>query len=273
VNNPVASVVIVNFNTFLLTCACIQSVLDQTKGLSYEIIVVDNNSSDVSPAAFSRQFPTIKVIPNHTNVGFAKANNIGIAHALGQYILLLNSDTVLTNDAITISRNFLEDHKHIGAVTARLEYPDGTIQHNCQRFPSIRFALFELLRLQKMFPKISQTILFGPFFSYNKVAFPDWIWGTFFMFNKNLLKVLPGGKLRDDFFMYGEDMQWCMELKRCGYSVAIVPEARVIHYMGKSGGNKLSLMRENQEIFMRTYYNLIHRKLIALLTTLLRLGK
>lgn len=264
------SIIIVNYNTFGLTCNCIRSIKAITGLLEYEIILVDNASKDVAPAEFLREFPDLVLVESETNVGFAAGNNLGIERAKGEYILLLNSDTVLKNDAITICRDFLIKNAGVGAVTARLEYPDGAIQHNCQRFPSIFYSLFELFRLQMMMPRAwGGKILFGFFFLYNEVAFPDWIWGTFFMFKKNILNRLPRHKLPDNFFMYVEDMQWCMELHKLGYRVAFVPEAHVIHYMGQSGAKKNNLMNQNTTVFMQQYYSSFKVKIINFLNRLL----
>jgi len=264
------SVIIINYNTFRLTCNCIQSIIEKTQDVSYEIILVDNGSVETDPKEFSIHFPDIKLIRSVKNLGFAKGNNLGIAGASGKYVLLLNSDTTLKNDAISISREFLESHASVAVVTARLEFADGTVQHNCQRFPSIRYKLFELFRLQKFISKPSAgRILLGSFFNHDKLIFPDWTWGTFFMFRRELLDLLPEKKLTDSFFMYGEDMQWCMEFRKLGYAVAFEPSARIIHYMGQSKGRKSMLMKENHQRFMELYYSVMHRRLISLLDHLL----
>ena len=254
------SVVVVNYNTFDLTCNCIRSIVTFTKDTTYEIILVDNASIDRPTEALADLFPKLTIIKSQENVGFAKGNNLGIAHAKGKYILLLNSDTVLINDAITLIKNFLDLNPEVATASARLEDVDGTAQHNCQRFPSIRYKLFELLRLQKLLGKsVGAKVLLGPFFDYNSITYPDWVWGTFFMFRKEHLELLPGKKLADDFFMYGEDMQWCMEFRKLGFKVAFVPQARVIHLLGKSGGKKNEWLAANQKRFMDKYYSGHHR--------------
>lgn len=258
------SIVIINYNTFQLACSCIKSVLEKTRGIRPEIILIDNGSSERDPEDFKKLFPEIILIKSPGNVGFARGNNLGIQRARGKYVLLLNSDTVLKNNAVTICKNFLEDNSNVAVAASRLEYPDGCIQHSCQRFPSVPALLFELFRLQKLFPLIKKK-LFGPFFDYRSVAYPDWVWGTFFMFRKDLLDKLPGQKLSDDFFMYVEDMQWCREFKRIGYKTVFLPSAHVVHFMGGSGGQKSVLMRQNLDAFMISYYPRWQRLLIRLL--------
>lgn len=249
------SIIIINYNTFALTCGCLESIVEKTIGLTYEIILVDNNSSERQPDRFLDLFPEIILIKSPTNVGFAKGCNLGIEVAKGTLILLLNSDTLLQNNAIMIAKEFLERHVKVAVVSSILLFPDGRVQNNCQRFPSIKYTLFELLRLQKIFSKKrAGKILFGSFFNYREIAYPDWVWGTFFMFRKELLKQLAGEKLADNFFMYGEDMLWCMEFRLRGYSVAFLPEAKTIHHMGQSAGAKSLLMKKNLEVFMHKYY-------------------
>ncbi|GHM99858.1 glycosyl transferase [Cytophagales bacterium WSM2-2] len=264
------SVIIINYNTFDLTCRCIESVLEKTKDVTFEIILVDNNSTETDPEKFINRFgASIKLIRSNANGGFAKGNNLGIEKATGDFILLLNSDTFLKNNVLLMLKSFLVSYSHIAAVSGRLEFPDGTIQSNCQRFPSIKAKLFELLRLQKLFPKAGSKILLGYFFDHNSVAFPDWIWGTCFMFRKNLLEKLPRKKLADDFFMYVEDMQWCLEFRSIGYGVAFEPGAQLIHYLGKSGGARNDLAKKNHAVLMRLYYHPVHAALIKFLDRLL----
>lgn len=248
------SIIIINYNTFSLTCRCIRAVMEKTKVVEYEIILVDNASSEKNPVEFLKLFPNIKLIRNQENLGFAKGNNVGIAQAKGSFILLLNSDAFLKNDAIAITTKFLTENPKIAAVTGRLEYPDGQVQHNCQQFPSLKSLFFELSRLQKIFPKTAESVLFGPFFKYDAVAYPDWIWGTYFMFRKIDLNKLPGKKLAEDFFMYGEDMQWCWEFTKLNFKVAFVPEARIEHLLGASGASKLGSIDSNYQRFLGLYY-------------------
>lgn len=244
--------------------------MTHTRGVTYEIILVDNASTETTPDQFAKKFPSVTMIASTENLGFSKGNNAGIAKANGEVILLLNSDTLLKNDAVTICYQFLKEHPDTGVVSARLEYPDGSVQHNCQRFPSVRVKLFELLRLQKVFGKaIGGRVLFGYFFDHQTRAFPDWVWGTFFMFPKRLLAELPEQKLADTFFMYVEDMQWCMEFQRRSHRVAFEPCAIVIHLSGKSGGSRSTSIAANIHTFMTMYYSALHRRLISLLDFLL----
>ena len=122
------SVIIINYNTRQLTSDCIQSVIKYTAGSTYEIILVDNASSECDPEIFSAQFPSIKLIKSTINGGFAYGNNLGIEQAVGEYILLLNSDTILQEDSIGKTVAAMEMHPEAGVLGCRMVFPDGTLQ-------------------------------------------------------------------------------------------------------------------------------------------------
>jgi GT2 family glycosyltransferase len=268
------SVIILNYNTFDLTCNCIRSVLRETTGCSFEIIVVDNASTEKEPKEFLKLFPGILLVENKANTGFARGNNCGLEIARGNFALLLNSDAELKNNAILICLEAMRQYARVAVIGCRLEYPQGSVQHNCQRFPSLRYKLFELFRLQKVLPsKVAGKILLGYFFEHNEVVFPDWIWGTFFMFERALLRLFPKEQLADDFFMYVEDMQWCMDFKKLGYKIAFEPRARVIHHMGKANDKKLPLMEVNTGEFLKRYYSGWRISLIKHLDNWLQSGR
>jgi GT2 family glycosyltransferase len=264
------SIIIINYNTFQLTCNCIESIYQKCKAVDFEIILVDNASDECNPNIFSEKFPAIKLISSPENVGFSKGNNLGIAVAQGEYILLLNSDTELVNDAISPCIQHLSKNKKVGVVTTKLIFPDGRIQSTCQRFPNIFYNLLELLRFQKIFPIVGGKLLLSCFFNYKEKVSIDWTWGAFFMFPKNLLQKLPNGQLNDEFFMYCEDMKWCMDIKKMGYEIHYIPNGEVIHYMGASGGAKKPLMIQNHAFFMKENFNLIHRLAINIFEKVLR---
>ncbi len=264
------SIVIINYNTFQLTCSCIESVIQKTTDLEYEIILVDNASTEIDPKNFLAKFPSVILVESNMNDGFAKGNNRGILVAKGKYILLLNSDTILKNNAVAICFHFLENNHHVAVVGARLENPDGTHQCNCQRLPSIKYGMLEFLRIQKFTSyQWGGKVLLGFFFDHKSVIYPDWVWGTFFMFRKSILEKFPNGRLHDDYFMYVEDMQWCFEFRKRGYEIAFEPNAVAIHLNGQSKGNKPKMMRDNTELFMIQYYNPVSRFFIKVLNLLL----
>lgn len=265
------SIIILNYNTFDLTCQCIESIYEYTKNVDFEIIIVDNASTMDEPDNFLELFPKIKLVKNTENRGFAGGCNDGIKVAKGDTILLLNSDTKLLNDAISITYDFLNTHPNVGIVTCRLENEDGSPQNNCYHFPSISKTLIELLRLQKFFPKSNfKKTLYGYFFDYDIIAYPDYIWGAFFMFPRKLLDIFPNQLLPETFWMYFEDMEWCWLARQAGYEVVFVPDGRVLHYGGKNHNPKaIKMMNDNFNQFLKLYYNKMHAWIIIRLIKIL----
>jgi hypothetical protein len=230
------SVIIVNYNTFDVTCDCIESVLKYTQGIAYEIVLVDNASTNCNPDLFAERFPSVRLVKNPENNGFAKGNNLGISHAKGDVILLLNSDTVLTEDSISISAKALAQNSSVGFLTCRLVYADGKYQHNARAFRSIRNELLDLARpLLKLMPYEKRAkLMLNQYFHGDFSTVCDWVSGAFMMFRKSLLQQLPEGKLDERFFMYGEDMLWCHQAAEAGYGSYFLSDTTVIHIANAS---------------------------------------
>jgi GT2 family glycosyltransferase len=260
------SVVIINYNTLDLTANCIASIIENVRSVDYEIIVVDNASTIDNPQLLKQRFPSINLVCNDTNVGFAKGNNIGISFSSGSEILLLNSDTVILDDVFAKTSKLLHSKKSFGIVTCRLQFPDGKIQHNCQPFPSFLKWFVEKSRLFKLLPKkLNSSFLQGRFFNYEKLGEPDWVWGTYFHFKREMLQGNMNEELASDFFMYVEDMQWCFEARRNGWRIAFEPGASIIHLMGQSKGERLISMKENVNWFIERYYSPFNKFLYKLI--------
>ncbi|MEI9919957.1 MAG: glycosyltransferase family 2 protein [Bacteroidota bacterium] len=236
---PEVSIIIINYHTFSLTCDCIQSVIDKTKGTTYEIILVDNGSTKTEEDEFGKRFPWITYLNTSMNVGFSRGNNIGIKEANGKYILLLNSDTVLVNDAVTEAKNVIEKDLDIGVLSGRLLNPEGSTQPIAGRFPSVGNIMIDLFRISRLFDSAQRSKFYlGTEWNYELATEVDWVWGAFFMFRKSSLNGFPGNKLQETFFMYYEDVQWCYHFKTTlKKKVVYIPGPRIIHYLGKSDKN------------------------------------
>ncbi|MHA6246730.1 glycosyltransferase family 2 protein [Pontibacter sp. CAU 1760] len=233
------SVLILNFNTFDLTCACIQSVYNHTKQVTFEIILVDNGSTECHPNLFKEKFSDIILVESDTNLGFAKGNNLGLRYATGMMVLLLNSDTELLNDSISIGFQRLAKSKGIGALTGKVITPAGEVQHVAQRFPSISLLLLQVLRLFHFMPSPKRAEAFlGEYFSYDREIYADWIWATFFLIRREAISTFRGGKFPEDFFMYEEDKLWGYYLRKKGYDLLFTPLPLILHHV--SGSSKES---------------------------------
>jgi GT2 family glycosyltransferase len=253
---PEISIIIINFNTYNLTCNCLESIYTLTKDVEFEVILVDNASTECSPQLFKEKYPLVNLVISKENIGFSKGNNLGIKFSKGEYILLLNSDTELQNNAVKMVYDVLKNDSKIGAASSKLIFQNGIIQSCCQKFPSVFLNVFEFSRLHKLFPlSIRSHIFFGSYFDHLSYAEPDWIWGTFFMFPRQLLGLMKHGILNDDFFMYIEDMKWCYDIRKLGLKAAYVPDAITLHHMGGSSADKKRLMFKNYNLFLKKNYN------------------
>lgn len=258
------SVIIVNYNTYNYTSKCIRTVIEFTKGVSYEIILVDNASTECSADDFKREFPSIELVKSPTNIGFTSGNNLGIEKAKGDYILLLNSDIELTNDSISECVKVIKAHDKIGVISCKLLYPDGMVQKQCQRFPSIARTLIELFRLHMFMSPAKQAVLMqNGFFDHLSSIYTDSLWGTFFMFPKSILKQFEGNKLPGDIFMYAEDLLWCYLIKKKGMQIYYNAETSVIHHMGASSQPSVLIHKhQNEYDILVKYYGWLHAKVL-----------
>jgi GT2 family glycosyltransferase len=214
------SVIIINYNTFELTCKSIQSLYDKLLDVEFEIVLVDNASVECDPQLFLQKFPNIKLLASPVNTGFTGGNNLGVDNATGEYLLLLNSDTELINNAPKICLDHLKQHKEVGMVSCQLIYPDGRLQYNCRRFRTISWELLEVFPFYKLMPKAKrESLMLHHYFDHKSFMDCDWVWGAFMLFHKSIIAQLPKKKLSDDFFMYCEDTLWCWEFKQLGYAI------------------------------------------------------
>jgi GT2 family glycosyltransferase len=240
------SIIIINYNTFQLTCNCIKSVIKYTN-VPYEIILVDNNSSERNADDFLKLFPKIRLIKSVENTGFAKGNNLGIDKAKGDLLLLLNSDTYLADDSISKATKYYTTLQTPGGLSVKILYPDGKFQHTARKFRSIKNELLDLARpLLYLLPYQSRArLMLNQYFRGDFSTEVDWVSGAFMMFSKSILSELPGNKLDERFFMYGEDQLWSYQFSALGYHNYYYSNASVFHIANASTepGRQLRLLR------------------------------
>jgi GT2 family glycosyltransferase len=230
------SIIIVSWNAKQHLLNCLNSLENAANGYSQEIIVVDNASSDGSSDAAARQFPQVRLVKNKENLGFARANNIGIRQSSGRYICLVNSDVIVLNGCIENLISFMDNHPTTGMVGPRILNPDRTFQPSCRHFPSVWNNLCQALGLNKLFPKsrfFSET--FMNYWAHDTVQKVDVLSGCFWMVRRKALNEV--GLLDEDFFIYGEDLDWCRRFYKTGWDVVFYPEAKAIHIGGASSSN------------------------------------
>ena len=233
------SIIIVNYKTEELTTNCLASVYEShLQEVDFEVIVVDNASCDGSIEAVERKFPQVSIIKNKENLGFSKANNIGIHKARGDYILLLNSDTIVEPNTLKKSLDFIKTRPQVGALGCKVLLENGQLDAACKRsFPTPANGLYHSLKLDKRFPKSQR---FGEynltFVNPDKICSVDCVMGAFMLVPRSVIDRV--GLLDEDYFMYGEDIDWCYRIKQAGYQIIYYPEVRIFHYKKASGIGK-----------------------------------
>jgi GT2 family glycosyltransferase len=251
--------VIVNYNTKRLLKDCIESIYKETKGIEFDVWVVDNRSKDGSVEMIRRHFPQVKLIENTENLGFARANNQAISESNGEHILLLNPDTVVLNNAIGRMVRFMDTRPETGIAGCKVLNGDGTLQLACRRsIPTPGVAFFRLVGLSRLFPRSRLMAKYN--LSYLNPDEPhevDAVSGACLMIRKEVIEKI--GLLDEAFFMYGEELDWCMRAKKAGWKVMYYPDAEIIHYKGESTAS--NSRKANFEFYKAMY--LFHRKYFA----------
>ncbi|KEQ27933.1 glycosyltransferase family 2 protein [Paenibacillus tyrfis] len=232
------SIIILNYNTRELTLNCLKSIYFSETTYTYEVILIDNNSRDNSVEAIQEAFPSVHLICNDVNVGYSKANNQGMRVARGRYVLLLNSDTVIQPDTLHTMIQFMDQHENIGAAGCKVVLPDGTLDKACRRgFPTPSASFYYAFGLSKIFPdnpKFNQYQL--THLDQDKDYPVDCLVGAFMMVRKEAIDQV--GMLDEQFFMYGEDIDWCYRIKQGGWNIYYYPYTQIIHYKGASSRRK-----------------------------------
>ncbi|MBN1341545.1 MAG: glycosyltransferase family 2 protein [Phycisphaerae bacterium] len=222
------SVIVVSWNTRALLRECLASVFDRAGPVRFEVIVVDNGSRDGSPDMVSQEFPRVRLIRNDENRGFAAANNQGIAVAGGRYVLLLNSDTTVLDEAIARAVVFSDEHPDTAVVGCRTFLPSGQLQHNCFQFPSLLNLLLSMSRLARRFPR---SRFFGrqrlTWWDYDTPREVDAVAGCFMLVRREAIEDV--GPMSESYFMYSEDTDWCWRFRRSGWKVMYTPDATIVH--------------------------------------------
>jgi len=228
------SIITVNYNVKEFLQNLIHSIHKAAGSLSYEIIIVDNASSDGSVDFISDKFPEVKLISNNENLGFGKANNQGLKIAEGKFILLINPDAIVSEDTFTKMISFFETHPSVGLAGCKILNPDGTLQLACRRsFPGPWTSFCKVTGLSSLFPNSGLFARYNLTYKDENESYEvDAISGSFMMMRKEVYENTGG--FDEDYFMYGEDLDLCYRIQQAGYQVYYVHETQIIHYKGES---------------------------------------
>jgi len=227
------SIIIVNWNTRDILRGCLRSVYTQTQDIKFEVIVVDNASSDNSAEMVTQEFPQVTLIANAENRGFAKANNQGMRIASGRYVLLVNPDTIVLEGAIQKTVSFADKYSDIGVLGCQVWLNEKDIQQTCFSFPSIFGLIMQEAGLRGLFPQ-------SRFFSRVKYGWwdrttqmdVDVVSGMYMLVRREAIEQV--GLMDEDYFVYAEETDWCYRFWKAGWRCVFTPEARIIHLDGGS---------------------------------------
>lgn len=244
------SIIIVNYNTKDLLQKCLQSVFSSRTDYHFEVLVSDNGSSDNSQDMVKQEFPQVKLIENRMNLGFSKGNNVAIKQASGKYILLLNSDTEVKPDTFDLCIRRTEQDQSIGVLGCKVLLPDGSLDSACRRkFPNPWNSFLRLFGLKKF----SDYNITAPIDEEIEV---DAVMGAFMMVRKSVIDQV--GLLDEEFFMYGEDLDWCFRIHVSGFRILYYPKAQITHYKygsaQKQAFQTIRLAHQAMKIFYRKHY-------------------
>jgi hypothetical protein len=254
---PDLSVCIVNWNTRADLEVALHSVLQADPGLALEIVVLDNASSDGSALMIRERFPAVTLIESRENLGFARGYNRAAAGTSGRFLLILNPDTQTQPGALRQLVSFLAAHPEAGAAAPRLLNTDGSLQFSCRRFPTAWAALFRNTVLGRLFPKNRFTREYLMQDWDHVTPRPvDWVSGAAICIRREVWEQVGG--FDEGFFMYAEDMDWCLRAQQAGWKIYYLPEAAITHHIGRSSdqrpGKMVVAFHRSMARFYRKHY-------------------
>lgn len=262
------SVIIVSFNTRDKLRSCLAAVFASQTKFSFEVFVVDNASQDGSAGMVEEAFPNVKLLQNQENRGFGAANNQAIRLATGRLILLLNSDVNVAEDTFDKMVAYMDNDNTVGIAGCKVVKPDGTLDLACRRsFPNLANSLARITGLSFLFPRSRLASYNLTFLPEDEIAEVDSVMGAFLLIRREVIGKI--GLLDEEYFMYGEDLDWCYRAKRAGFRVMYVPITTVLHDKGSSSRKAprktLYEFHRAMRIFYRKHYARQHNFFINIL--------
>ncbi|MBA3871107.1 MAG: glycosyltransferase family 2 protein [Anaerolineae bacterium] len=227
------SIIIVSWNVAELLSACLQSIAQSPTGkFTVETIVVDSASTDNSVQMVRDKFPQVKLLPQPSNLGFSRCNNIGLQAATGRYVFLLNPDTEVIGDALAQMLDYMDANPTVGILGPHTQNTDGTTQSTHRRFPTLALGFIESTWLQKFAPKRLLDHYYATDVADNSISEVDWVQGSALLARRDVYTQIGG--LDEGYVMYSEEMDWCKRAKAAGWRVMYFGKASIVHHGGKS---------------------------------------
>ncbi|MGD0231366.1 MAG: glycosyltransferase family 2 protein [Syntrophorhabdales bacterium] len=251
------SIVIVSWNAKRFLVKCLESIERDSSDIDVEITVVDNASTDGSPEEVEKRFPEVRLIRNAKNLGFAKANNMGIRASTGRYVALINSDVEVLSDCLSRMMAFMDTHASTDMLGPRILWSDRTLQSSCRKFPTLWNNFCPAVGLSALFPR-------APFFSGEHMLYfthditrkVDVLVGCFMMVRREALEA--AGLLDESFFIYAEDIDWCRSFRNARREVSFHPGSEAIHHGRSSSSNAPLRFAIEQEKAVLRYWKKHH---------------
>jgi len=229
---PDLSVIILTHNSRDLLARCLSSIRERTHAARVELIVVDNDSNDGTAEMAAADFPEVRLLTCRDAFRFTVFNNRGLRESRGRYVLLLNDDTELKNDALDQVVRYLDEHPDCGALGCKLLNSDLSVQYSCRRFPSFTTAFFSRYSiLTRAIPanRFSTNYLMTDF-DHNSTMEVDWVSGACLAARRSVLEQV--GTLDEKIIYFNEDVDWCLRIRQAGWKVVYLHSAEVIHHIG-----------------------------------------
>ena len=253
---PELSIIVVSYNTRELLRECLTSATRPERD-DTEILVVDNASSDGSADLVASEFPSIRLVASPDNLGFAAANNLALGLARGRLVLLLNPDARLTAGALDALIGGMAAEPTVGIVGPTLRFPDGAFQSSGFGFPTVTSELRQSRSVDWVFRRAGAPAPTAP--AGRDPIDVDWVDGACLMIRRDVIEAI--GPLDEQFFLYGEEVDWCFRAKRAGWRVVAVREATVVHHRGQSTGRiplaTIAYLTDTRLRFFRAHYGII----------------
>jgi len=234
---PDLSICIVNWNTRTDLEQALASILNSDPGISIQVIVLDNASQDGSAQMVRERFPGVTLIESAENLGFARGYNRAASESTGRHVLILNPDTLVHQGALGTLTAYMDSHPHIAAAGPRLLNSDGSLQYSCRRFPTPLAALFRNTLLGRLVgpDRFTRDYLIADW-DHSSPREVDWISGAAMCIRRESWEKVSG--FDEGFFMYAEDMDWCLRAHQACYQIHYVPEAAITHRIGRSSDQR-----------------------------------
>jgi N-acetylglucosaminyl-diphospho-decaprenol L-rhamnosyltransferase len=268
VMNPVLSIVLVCWNNKAYLDPCLKSLYDTGMRNSFDVIVVDNGSTDGSQQMLAEKYPEVKIIQNDSNLGLGKASNQGIEATNGRYVLLLNNDTIVNGAAFDAMVDFFEEHPRVGAVGGKIFNPDGSVQSCYNHFSTLWEEFLIATRLGEIFRPGYPSVMSG-----DEIKSVDWMTSACLMVRRATLDEV--GLLDEGYFIYGDEVDLQYRIKKAGWEIYYLPEATTIHYGGRSMTRwpRRKLVYRGKLLFYKNHYGFLKTFVLRLMFGIISLGK